>query len=49
MKKFEEMSKSEMEAEIAFTKDFVNNEPVEPRSQAHGAGQGGLSNERSVH
>lgn len=25
MKKFEEMSKSEMEAEIAFTKDFVNN------------------------
>lgn len=25
MKKFEEMSKSEMETEIAFTKDFVNN------------------------
>lgn len=25
MKKFEEMSKAEMEAEIAFTKDFVNN------------------------
>ncbi len=25
MKKFEEMSKSEIEAEIAFAKDFVNN------------------------